>query len=283
MQKVEINVMTRGHVSGGAKREITNVLKDCYHHFSYKAPNKLELLIAEREIMRRDFMREERFRLGITDEFDEEHFCSYDSLRNYPRITTSLEGLNQLSKTAKLGAIRHEAAHTALHGTMEYRIFQMPDEFRQTAHIKSIELPVLDQAIHNVSNAVKDCEVSKFLIEFNFIECQAAYALECLDPPAIDKLSAHLAKTERQTRFIYRTALLIPLLCAVPLILLPKSKRISPERRVLLGRKAEEITKLVGGSEQNKFLQVANAIADNITEDTHKNVDFALRQAIGLA
>jgi len=39
----------------------------------------------------------------------------------------------------------------------------------------------------------------------------------------------------------------------------------------------------LGSAEQNKLLQVANMIAEDATEDTHKNVDSAVRHAMSLA
>ena len=47
-------------------------------------------------------------------------------------------------------------------------------------------------------------------------------------------------------------------------------------------RKIEEIAELLGPN-QNKLLQVAEKIADGLTEDTHYNINLATRQAMVLA
>jgi len=39
----------------------------------------------------------------------------------------------------------------------------------------------------------------------------------------------------------------------------------------------------LGSAEQNRLLQVASIISEEATEDTHKNVDSAMRQAMNLA
>jgi len=39
----------------------------------------------------------------------------------------------------------------------------------------------------------------------------------------------------------------------------------------------------MGDAERNKLLQVTNMIVEGLTEDTHKNVDSALVQAMSLA
>jgi hypothetical protein len=77
--------------------------------------------------------------------------------------------------------------------------------------------------------------------------------------------------------------LLKPILFAHPLLALSKKKKISLERQVMLGRKIEEFSENLKGPGHNKLLQVASLIADNLTEDTHKNVDSALHQAMSLA
>ena len=106
MSKVDINIIIRGNVSGGAKREIVNTLQDCYKHFGAKLPQKVDLFIAENESMVSDFLREEKFRLGILDNYYNECSCSHDALRGYPRITIAAEKLNKLKKLVKLGALR---------------------------------------------------------------------------------------------------------------------------------------------------------------------------------
>lgn len=282
MSKVDINIITRGNVSGGAKREIANTLEDCYKHFGTKYPQKVEVFIAENEAMVADFIREEKFRLGIVDECYDECICSHDAWRGYPRITIAIERFSKLKKLVKLGMLRHEAAHTALHGSLEYDIFHVSDECRQIALIKSIDMEVLELAVQYLSEAVKDCETTKFLVEHDYINCQAAYALECVHPLDQDKLTREPVKSERQAYFIYKTTLLRPLLFTNPLRSLPASKKLSREHKVMLDRKIEEIAELLGPN-QNKLLQVAEKIASGLTEDTHQNINLAARQAMFLA
>jgi hypothetical protein len=184
---------------------------------------------------------------------------------------------------ARLGAIRHEAAHSATHGSLEYYIFRIPEDCRHTAAIKGLDSPVLDQALYFVSVAVKDFEATRFLVQHDFIGCQFAFALEWLQPSEQDKSAWKLAQTNRQTKFIYLTALLKSALFAHPLLALPRSKKISLEHQVLLARRMEEMLEYLGSAEQNRLLQVANMIVEYATEDTHRNVDSALRQAMNLA
>ena len=143
---------------------------------------------------------------------------------------------------------------------------------------------MLDQALYYVSVAVKDFEATRFLIQHDFISCQFAFALGLLQLSEQDKSAWKLAQTSRQAKFIYLTTLLKPTLFAHPLLALPRSsKGISLEYQVQLARRVEELLEPLGSAEQNKLLQVANMIVEDATDDTHKNVDSAMRHAMNLA
>ncbi len=282
MANIDLSVVNRGRIPGGAKSEIINTLRDCYRRFGSRSPYKVGILITETEGIRRDFLREEKSRLGITTIEDEDAICSHNAWRGYPNITVSVERLGEFSKLARQGILRHEAAHTVLHGSLEYNIFRIPDDCRQIAAVKGIDSMVLEQVIRNLSWAIKDCEASKFLIAHDFINCQAAFALEWIQPSS-DKSDSKSTKMDRQARFIYQTALLKPILLADPLLAIPKSKKISLELQVLLGRRIEELIEHLADYDQNKLLQIASMIATNLTEDTHSNVDSALHHVMTLA
>lgn len=282
MANIDLNIVPRGRIPGGAKSEITNTLRDCYRRFGPRSLYKVEVLICETEGIRHDFLREEKARLGITNFEDDDAICSYNAWRGYPTITVSVERLGQFSKPARQGALRHEAAHTVLHGSLEYNIFRIPEDCRQIAAVKGIDLMVLEQVIRNLSSAIKDCEASRFLIAHDFIDCQAAFALEWIQPPET-KPGSRLTKMERQERFIHQTVLLKPILLADPLLAIPKSKKISLELQVLLGRRIEELIEQLAEYDQNKLLQTASTIANNLTDDTHNNVDSALHHVMTLA
>jgi hypothetical protein len=283
MATVEISIITSGNIPWSFKRDIENIFRDCYRRFGSRIPYKVEIHVVDKEANMRALLKEDKLRLGITSGGDEEFICSHDAWRGYPRVICSLDRLTKMNKLGRLGAIRHEAAHSALHGSLEYYIFRIPDECRHTATIKALEPTVLDQALYYVSVAVKDFEATRLLVQSDFIDCQFAFALEWLKLSEQDKSTWKLAQTNRQAKFIYLTALLKPLLFAHPLLALPRSKNISLENQVQLARRVEEMLEHLGTTEQNRLLQVTSVIAEGATEDTHKNVDTAMCQAMNLA
>ena len=284
MAKVEMQVVTRGRIPGGVKRDVAHTLRDCYNKFGSRSPYKVEVFIGEDDATTLNFINEEKFKIGIAEKERKVSVCTHDSLRGYPRVAVSLESYNAYSKLARLGALRHEAAHTVLHGSLEFRIYKVPEDCRQIAVIKSISGEVLKQVVNNISEAIMELEATFYLIKHDFIDCQAAFALEWVEPPLENDRMFNVAATDRESLFIYKTALLRPVLLTHPLLALPKTKKISLECKVLLGRKIEELAESLGDQQQGeKLLQVANIIATNLTDDTHQNVDFAVHKAMGLA
>jgi hypothetical protein len=283
MADVQLNVVTSGSVTWVTKREIENTFRDCYRRFKVRLPYRVDVHIVDTEANVQAILKEEKLRMGITTAGDEEYICYHDAWRGYPRIICCLERLAGLSKLARLGAMRHEAAHSALHGSIEYYIFKIPEECRHIAAVKGLDASVLDQVLYFLSVAVKDFEATRFLVQRNFIECQFAFALEWIRTSDQDKAVWKLAQANRRGKFVYLVALLKPVLFAHPLLALPRSKKVPLEQQVLLARRVEELLEHLGTAEQNRFLQVANLMVEELTGDTHKNVDVALQQAMNLA
>ncbi|MBM4451686.1 MAG: hypothetical protein FJ024_04315 [Chloroflexi bacterium] len=283
MAHVNVDVVTSGGIPWGVKRELANIVRDCYRRFGTKIPYKVEVFIVDREASVKNLLKEEKFRRGLGDSTDDWLICTHDAWRGYPRIIVCYERLAALTRLARIGAVRHETAHSALHCSLEFSIFRVPDECRHAAMIKSIDMAVLEQVLYYVSAAVKDCEATKLLVDSGFIDCQFAFGLETLSISEQDKLNWKSATGNRKARFIYESALLRPTLFAHPLLSLPRSNRIPLEMQVYLGRRIEEIVEHLGDTERNKLLQVANIIAGGLKEDTHRNIDFALAQSMNLA
>jgi hypothetical protein len=283
MANMELDIIVRGRVSGGAKGEIVNTLKDCYRHFGSKVPYKVEVLITDSEAIMLDYMRQEKFKMGIIEDKHDDSICLYDIWKGYPRITISIEKLERYSKGARPGLIRHQSAHSVLHGSMAYRIFKIPEDCQQIATIKSIQLGTLEQVLQKLSLAVKDCEASKLLVQHEYINCQLAFALEWIQLQMPNVVGAKTGRIDRQQKFISQIEMLQPILYSMPLIAAPQSRKISLDKQVLLGRRIEELLHIQSPNEQSRILQIANSISDSITEDTHHNMDLALHQVMSLA
>jgi hypothetical protein len=283
MTAIDINYVAHGDVPASVKKEISEITSDCYKKFGDRVPYKVEVHVFDSEDNLNNFLKQEKFKLGITTgSFDEALPCRYDALRGFPRLLIPLDRISHYSKLARAGAIRHEAAHTVLHGGLEYNIFHIPEDCRHTALVKGIDTEKLEETFIQLTMGIKDLEATRLLIQHDFIHCQFAFALEWIRPSEEDKLAWSVAKTSRQTRFVYESALIRPLLFANPLLSLPQSKKVPVEEQLQLGARIEKMIAILGETEEDKVLQVAAAIIEAITEDTHNNIDTAFHQLMKL-
>ena len=170
MASIDLSYFARGDVSGSFKKEVSEVLNDCYGRFADKVPYKIEVYAFDTEDNLNSFLREEKFKLGLSfNTIDDASACTHEVLRGYPRLLLCGERLMKYSKQARAGALRHEAAHTVLHGALEYNIFQIPEDCRHTATVKGIDNEKLDDIFFQLSLGVKDFEATRLLIQHDYI------------------------------------------------------------------------------------------------------------------
>jgi len=283
MASIDLSYFARGDVSSSFKKEVSEVLNDCYGRFAEKIPYKIEIYVLDTEDNLQSFLRDEKFKLGLSfNTVDDASACTHEVLRGYPRLLLCKERLQKYSKQARAGAIRHEAAHTILHGALEYSIFQIPEDCRHTATVKGIENEKLDEVFFQLSLGVKDFEATRFLIQHDYINCQFYYAMEWIKPSEDDKTAWIISRTNKQTKFVYESALMRPILFTDPLLSLPKTKKAPAEMQLQLSVRMEQMIALLGETEENKVLKVAGSIIETLGEDTHNNINAAFHQLMGL-
>ena len=117
-----------GQVSQDELQDIRDILEECYSRLGEgrKIPDRVEVRLFETSDKLLEFLQKEKKELGIGTSGDEAFICSHDAWRGYSRLSVCLERLNTLSPIARLGALRHEVAHSVLHGGPEYYTVRIP-------------------------------------------------------------------------------------------------------------------------------------------------------------
>jgi hypothetical protein len=108
--------------------------------------------------------------------------ASHEAWTGIPRILVCFEQLKKLEPIMKQAIIRHEAAHSVLHGSPEYYIFQIPRSLSKAAEIFNLTRELLIEILYLVSIAVKDYEVTKLLTSYDYVEDQIAYSSYFIKP-----------------------------------------------------------------------------------------------------
>jgi hypothetical protein len=279
----DLQVIVRGNVPGGIKKEVLHTLRDCYKQFKSRAPERVEVHLVDKLSTMLDFLKEEKFRLGVTATGNQHVLCCHDAWRGFPRIAVCTDEFAKADKLVKIGAIRREAAHSALHGSLEYYIFQISEESHRLARLHTIEYQTLEEAMFHVSEAVKDFEATRYLVENGYIKCQVAFLMEMLQPSEELKTAwKSVSRTKRQTRYLCDIAVLKPILFANPLLRITDPKKLPLQQQLELGKKIEAVIEFMDDMDKKKLLQAVNNIVDALGGDTNANVDIALTQSLSL-
>jgi len=260
-----------GQITQDELKEIRNTLEDCYPHLGSWLPERVEIHLFDTPARLAGFLESEKAELGIKTTGDEAFICSHDAWRGFPRLLICTERLSALSPLARLGTLRHEAAHTVLHGALAYYVFRIPADCLELARAKGMEQAVLQQVLYYCAIAVKDFEVTRLLLRQGYRECQVASAQALSLPGEDDKLAWLLAKYNRQARLLFFAGQLKTLLLSWPL----EAAGLLP-----LEKLADSILGYIEPTERKALLDLAADIAGQLGEDTHGNVRLTLRQVL---
>jgi len=260
-----------GCIAQGRPEEIRASLEECYSRLGQRLPERVEVHLFDTQSQQATFLECEKEKRGITTWGDEAFICSHDAWLGHPRLLICIERLFALSPIARLGTIRHEAAHTVLHGAPIYYVFPIPADCIKMAQTKGVSSVVLQQVLYYCAIAVKDFEVTRLLLHQGYRECQVAFAEAQFTPSDEDRLAWLLAKDHLQTRLLFFTAQLKPLLLAW---LLKVAELFHLEKST------EAMLDYLESEQRKQLLDMATNIASQLGENTHDNVRSALRQSL---
>ena len=268
MAQPELQVTIHGHVPPDFWEGLRAELRDCYR----RLPSDLRVVqvhLLDTVERLREFLARERAELGIAIASGEEFLATHDAWRGVPRITICQERIESVPPLVGLGAIRHEVAHTILHGSLEYFVFRLSRDLVSRGRERGLDDLALQQLLYHVAIAVKDCEAARLLVEHGYAECQVALALYQMEVSDEDRLAWLLARSDPGARLICLAAQLKPLLFARPLLGLAAFSRPLEERiRAMLA--------FLPAEEGEKLTTLAERVASSLGDDTRQNIELAL-------
>jgi hypothetical protein len=261
----------RGDISQDEEQQIRSTLEECYSQLGRWLPERIEVQLFDKPVQIAAFIESEKAELGISTLGDEAFICSHDAWRGFPRLLICRERFLTLSPMARLGTLRHEAAHTVLHGGLVYYVFRIPADCLELAQAKAVNLTILQQVLYYCATAVKDFEVTKLLLECGYRECQIALAGVQFLPSDDDKFAWLLVKHHPQARLLFFTGQLKTLLLGWPLDVAGLMK---------LEKSTVSMLHYMEPDERKQLLALTISVAKQLREDTHNNVRLTLRQVL---
>ena len=260
-----------GYFTQDELSEVRDTLEESYPRLGRWLPEKVEVELFETPVQIAAFIESEKTDLGIKTSGDEAFVCSHDAWRGFPRLLICMERLCALPPMAQLGTLRHEAAHTVLHGALAYYVCRIPRDCLELAQTKGMNLAVLQQVLYYCAIAVKDFEVTRLLVHQGYRECQVAFAQAQFLPSDEDKFAWLLARYNPQARLVFFTSQLKTLLLSWPLNI----AGLFP-----LETYADSMLSYIEAEERKRWLGLVGSIAKQLGDNTHDSIRLTLRKIL---
>ena len=144
------------------------------------------------------------------------YFAMHDAYRGWPRIYICIELLKNLPRDVWIGGVIHEAGHAVLHGSPIYYYYSIPDKLLETFKKLNIETERQLNILYHISVAVKDYEVTKYLVENGFSDYQYPFIIYNLKIDEVELklwrlLTNYISRIEYILRIMKGIAAAIPL------------------------------------------------------------------------
>ncbi len=267
----QLDFICHGHITQDTEQEVRCILEECYPRLGRPLPERVEVRLFDTPVQLTAFLETEKAELGIKTSGDEAFICSHDAWRESPRLLICIERLSALSPMAREGVLRHEAAHTVLHGGLAYYVFRLPPDCIELARTKGMDLTLLQQVLYHCATAVKDFEVTRLLLRQGYRDCQAAFTQAQFLASDEDRFAWLLARCHPQARLLFFTAQLKTLFLGWPL---------EAAGLIKLEKCASSMLSYMEPGERTRLFGLAKSIVEQLGEDTHDNVRLALRYVL---
>jgi hypothetical protein len=261
-----LHVERHGRILDEEAHDILGFLEECYGRLRPVGLDLVEIVLFENDRLWHSHIAAERRRAGVTSsDFDDAFIATHEAWTGIPRISISLDRRKALAQPVWEGALRHEAGHSILHGSLEYYVFPMPKALLDVAHEFHTLTSHLTDILYLLTVAVKDMEVTKLLVSNGYVEDQAAYARFVMKPTEQDRCAWGLSSINAEARVLCLVGRLKDLAAATVLASMSHSSRVG----------LEEIEGSIGyfsREAREALLDTMTKILNDLGNDTFTNI-----------
>jgi len=247
----KVSVTKSGEVSQSIADKIVSILAGCYKIIGEPMANSVDLRIVGKSAR------------GI-------FFATHDALSGKPTITVYMDKFLEMPQLVGLAGIRRQAAHSVLHGSLEYYLIRVPKDLVRVMKQYNLPQGCVSSLLYSVGMAAKEYEVTQLLYGKNFIEDQVAYAKYILDPSIEEVLAWELALRNRLEKTLYLTSIIRDVSCAVPLV---RDEQFGDGIKDCIGKRLAYITPVC----QSRIQKIIYERFSLLDTDTFGNIDLITR------
>jgi len=261
-----LHVERHGRILDEEARDILSLLEECYGRLRPVDLDIVEIVLFENDRLWHSHMMAQRRRVGVTSsDFDDAFIATHEAWTGIPRISISLDRGKAVARPVWEGALRHEAGHSILHGSLEYYVFPMPKALLDVAHEFRTLTSHLTDILYLLTVAVKDMEVTKLLVSNRYSEDQVAYARFVMKPTEQDQDAWDLSSINAEARVLCLVGRFKDLAAATVLASMSYSHRVG----------LEEIEGSIGyfsREAREALLDTMTKILNDLGNDTFANI-----------
>ncbi len=265
------NIVLRriGRVPEDAVKSISTVIEECYRRLEPHGVELLDLIIfGSSEQMNSFYVQEKQVFQVSPETLSEQFFALHDAWRGTPRIGICFERMRQLPQLVQMGVLRHEVGHSVLHGSVEHYVFSITPPLLEASKRFGLATGYSLSIIYMVSIAVKDFEVTRLLMEKEYVEDQLAYALHVLATSQDDLRALRIAQSNPAAVTLYATSRLKDAAGAMAAGKVLKQSLVETFRKEF-----SHFPDFV----LDRFLYLVEALPQHMKGDTLQNVNAAVR------
>jgi hypothetical protein len=243
-----IHVTKQGEISQPVLEEIQAIMGECYEVVGEPMSDSIDLHMVEKSS-------------------GETFFATHDALHGKPKVTVYLDKLLEMPQLIRLAGIRRQAAHSVLHGSLEYYLIKVPEDLIRAMKQYNLPEDCISAFLYSAGMAAKEYEVSRLLYGKNYVEDQAAYAKYILVPSAEEVLAWKLASRDKLEKIFHLASVIRDISCAVPLI---QDEQIGGEIKNYIKKKIAHITP----DYQSKVQRIIYDGFSSLGLNTFENIDL---------
>jgi len=194
---LEIILQKFGRIPDEAVIEIQTVMDDCYRRLSPHSLELVDVILFENSSRMEAFSSREKYLVGAYSSGLEADFvATHEAWTGIPRILICYERLRRLNPLLVRATIRHEVAHSVLHGSLEYYVYAVPRSLFEASEKYSFPRTFTIDILYLISMGVKDYEVTRLLLDHKYIDDQIAYSLHVLETKKDELEAWNLSKRD---------------------------------------------------------------------------------------
>jgi hypothetical protein len=258
-----------GDVPGEEVTSVLQCVEECYNYLKPHDVEIVDLLVFDTSRRMHTHLMEKRGRLGIlSEDLGEQFYAMHEAWTGIPRIWVCLERIMELGRTVGYGSLRHEVAHSVLHGSLEYYALPMPPSLLEFSRRKHLSREYSVKIFYLLSVAVKDYEATLLLARRGYIEDQTAYARKVLTASAEDLTSWRISENHPEAMALCLVSRLKDLAPTMAL------ERLIPSQQDTWKTIVNELSYLPPNI-QSKMLRTMDRFPTEMRGDTFQNLNAA--------